>query len=230
MVGLGCRPDIAATAAYREVMDRPTTAQLVAIAVVVMLFAALVVGLTVLGGDEQQAVTSGSVSNTPPTSTSVAVSTAPQPGAVSTSTAEGSVTSTGPPNCETIPTLSLGGPDASVQMSLVFFNCGAYDADGEAMFDPGYVPEQPVVASGTVSLEVEPPGSIAIGVVPWEPGMTWTALEADVAIDPSPDGSYLIELPTTGCSAIVASLRLEPGEGRFVALAESALGACAAAA
>jgi hypothetical protein len=115
-------------------------------------------------------------------------------------------------------------------MDLVFFDCGGYNADGEAMFDPAYVPEQPVVASGTVSLEVEPPGSIAIAVVPWEPGMTWSTLEPDVSLDPSPDGSFVIELPTTGCSAIVASLRLEPGEGRFIGLAESALGACAAAA
>jgi hypothetical protein len=59
--------------------------------------------------------------------------------------------------------------------------------------------------------------------------MTWSTLEPDVPLDPSPDGSYVIESPTTGCSAIVVSLGLEPGEGRFVGLAESALGACAAA-
>jgi hypothetical protein len=190
-----------------------------------------VVGLALIGGDDDRAEAPGPVPSTPqatgPVDPSPATAELPSPSAGSMAPAP---MSTSPPNCETIPTLSLHGPDADVEMDLVFFACGEYDADGDAMFDPAFVPEQPVVASGTVSLAVEPPGAIAVAVAPWEPGMTWSTLEADVSMDPSSDGSYVIELPTTGCTAIVASLWLEPGEGRFIALAESALGACAAAA
>lgn len=118
-------------------------------------------------------------------------------------------------------------------MDMVYYeetteSCG-YSADGIAMFDPLFRPEQALVApDGTVKVTVDGngEGDVMHDVRPLEPTLAVGGIKPAIAATVDSDGAYPVTLPGGGCFVVTIGWQAEGRSAKFTSLVETVSGAC----